>query len=59
LLKTKLDFDEQISFQHRGFSPDDKRFKPTPAGYHYYRNNVSVVPDQNSNENETNESAGS
>lgn len=35
LLKTTIDFSEQRSFQQRLFSPSDKRYKPTPAGFQY------------------------
>jgi len=35
VLKTMLNFKDQRGFQKRPFSPDDKQFKPTPAGFKY------------------------
>jgi hypothetical protein len=42
LLKTTLNFDEQRNFQQKKYSPEDKRYKPKPAGFIYDRTFLST-----------------
>ncbi|NLD91333.1 MAG: hypothetical protein GX639_01560 [Fibrobacter sp.] len=47
LLKTTLDFSDQRNFQQKHYSPDDKRYKPTPAGFEYDRKPIDTITQDN------------